>query len=285
MTDERRHDDSLEPSRKTAPGRTVSTVLLLLAIGFGILGLAVVSDAGVAAMPSSVTAFLSLSQDEDGEESSGVDVLRASSPMDAVVERAAEVQPQTPAPAVSGKQKVEARKPSSAGLSSADSVHAHLGIQALSPELRRLRDHVARRYRVASGMLTPLFLAVEEESRRRGIDPTLVVAIIAIESGFNPFAESAAGAQGLMQVIPKWHGDKIAARLDREVHARALFDPVLNVMVGIDVLVEAIERHGDLETALQAYNGAIDDPDRRYARRVLSMKRSLEQIANRQQRG
>jgi len=280
MTDDRRYDKEVEiaTGRDSVPGRVAATVLLVLACCTALLGLFVVSDPGEAAMAPTATALLPLPED-DGDDD--VDAA-AEAPQPVVSETAAPAAASAPAKKRVASSSVP-RESAKVAKAAGDSVQAHLGIQALSPEMRRVRDHVARRYRVASAALTPLFLTVEQEARRRGLDPTLVVAVIAIESEFNPFAESPDGAQGLMQVVPKWHVQRIHARLKRsKVPEDALFDPLLNVSVGIEVLAEAKQRHGSIEKALQAFAGAPDDPEQRYARRVLAMKRSLEQIARRQ---
>lgn len=148
----------------------------------------------------------------------------------------------------------------------------------LSAEMQRVRDYVARRYRVSTRALEPVLAAAQESGRKLGIDPLLIVAVIAVESSFNPFAESVAGAQGLMQVIPRFHMDKIG-------HDRgddALFDPQLNVRVGSLVLVEGLRRYGGLQEALQYYGGARSDPEATYANKVFDMKRRLMSAAGRQ---
>jgi len=79
----------------------------------------------------------------------------------------------------------------------------------LSPDLHRVKAYIAKRYQVSAVALEPLLIAAQQNGRSVGVDPMLLVAVMAIESRFNPFAESAMGAQGLMQVIPKWHPDKV----------------------------------------------------------------------------
>ncbi len=150
-------------------------------------------------------------------------------------------------------------------------------ITGLSPEMARVRDYVARRYRVSTRALEPVLAAAEQNGRSLGIDPLLIVAVMAIESSFNPFAESHMGAQGLMQVIPRFHMDKIGEHRGE----RALFDPLLNVQVGTQVLVEGLKRFGSLQAALQYYGGARDDPNAAYANKVLAMKRRLMSAAGR----
>lgn len=151
---------------------------------------------------------------------------------------------------------------------------AGYGLQ-LSAEMERVRDWVAQRYRVSSVALEPVLATAEATAREAGLDPLLIVAMMAIESSFNPMAESHAGAQGLMQVIPRWHMDKIGDDAPDD----ALFDPVFNVQVGTQVLVEGLQRYGTLQAALQYYGGARNDPEARYTKRVLSMKARLASAA------
>ena len=108
--------------------------------------------------------------------------------------------------------------------------------------------------------------------QERQIDPLLIVAIIGIESRFNPFAESTMGAQGLMQVIPRFHMDK----LPRNKGTKPLLDPVTNIRVGVRVLEDAIRRSGSLVAGLQSYAGS-SDPHGKYSSKVLAEKARLEE--------
>lgn len=142
----------------------------------------------------------------------------------------------------------------------------------LTPKMKLALDYVKRRYRVSPDAMTPVFEAVQIASKERKIDPLVIIAMIAIESRFNPFAESAMGAQGLMQVIPRFHLDKIPEGEDD----KALLDPVVNVKVGVHVLEEAIKRKGGLVKALQYYGGSAESGSE-YATRVLAEKARMEQ--------
>jgi soluble lytic murein transglycosylase-like protein len=150
-------------------------------------------------------------------------------------------------------------------------------VDLLSTEMKRVRDYVAKRYKVPTASLDPVLAAAEHRGRSSGIDPMLIVAVMAIESSFNPLAVSSMGAQGLMQVIPRFHMDKLGADRRKD----ALFDPLLNVRVGTEVLVEGLRRFGSMESALQYYGGALDDPNTAYANKVLAMKRRLVSAASR----
>lgn len=143
----------------------------------------------------------------------------------------------------------------------------------LSPRLRNALDSVSRRYRVAPEAVRPIFSAAQAAGRSLHLDPLLIIAVIGVESGFNPFSQSVMGAQGLMQVIPRFHQEKIPEGAGNA----PLLDPVTNVLVGARVLKESIARNGGVIEGLQQFAGASDDPDQRYANRVLAEKQRLEQ--------
>jgi len=96
--------------------------------------------------------------------------------------------------------------------------------------------------------------ALVREADARGIEPGLVLAVIAIESRFDAFAVSRVGAIGLMQLMPAT-GAYLARRHGVDWQgARTLFDPVTNVTLGVAYLEELRDRFEDLATALAAYN-------------------------------
>lgn len=148
---------------------------------------------------------------------------------------------------------------------------------SLTPPLAAVLDYVAQRYRVAGEALLPIFETVQTVARQRHMDPLLLIAVISIESRFNPISESPMGAQGLMQIIPRYHADKLT-----DVAANAPFlDPVTNVQIGARILQEAIRRQGSLMAGLQYYAGATDDEEQTYAAKVLAERLRLEQAARR----
>lgn len=152
------------------------------------------------------------------------------------------------------------------------------GQQSLSPQMKRVVDYLSRRYRVSSAGVEPLVASAEDVGKRVGLDPLLLVAVMAVESSFNPIAESAMGAQGLMQVIPRFHQEKL---VDQGSDA-SLLDPQTNIVVGARVLKEYLVRTGSMQNALQVYNGATDDAvGSMYANKVLAEKQRLEAAAKR----
>ena len=143
-------------------------------------------------------------------------------------------------------------------------------------EMRGVVENLARKDRVATTVIESLVVTAQAAGSRAGVDPMLIIAVMAIESGFNPIAESPMGAQGLMQVIPRFHQDK----LDR-VAGDSLLDPVTNIHVGAMILGEYIRRSGSLQEGLQTYAGAVGDEDAVYAARVLAEKQRIESVARR----
>ncbi|MCC7485524.1 MAG: lytic transglycosylase domain-containing protein [Burkholderiales bacterium] len=155
---------------------------------------------------------------------------------------------------------------------------ALLGPQTATPaensRYRALSDFVSRRYRVSQDMAYDLVQLAHIVGRQHGLDPLLIIAVIAIESRFNPIAESMAGARGLMQVIPKYHSDK----LEEFGGDKALFDPVANIKVGTRILKDYVRLTGNLGSALQMYAGALGDREDDYADKVMSEQQRLRKV-------
>jgi len=135
---------------------------------------------------------------------------------------------------------------------------------------------LARRYSVAPEPVSRLVQEAWAVGNRAKVEPTLILAVMAIESRFNPFAQSNVGAQGLMQVMTRVHDDKYEAFGG----TLAAFDPVTNLRVGVQVLKECIQRAGSLEEGLRYYVGAANlAEDSGYANRVLAEQDLLKAVA------
>jgi hypothetical protein len=135
---------------------------------------------------------------------------------------------------------------------------------------------LSKKYRVAPEPLSALVAEAYEIGGKTKLDPTLILAVMAVESGFNPFAQSPVGAQGLMQVMTVVHKDKyenFGGRL-------AAFDPVTNLRVGVKVLQDCIRRAGSLEAGLKFYVGAANsEDDGGYAAKVMAEHARLQLVA------
>jgi hypothetical protein len=140
-----------------------------------------------------------------------------------------------------------------------------------------LATWIARRYKVAPEPVAALVQEAWSIGQRAGLDPTLLLAIMAVESSFNPFAQSTVGAQGLMQVMTRVHDDKYEAFGG----TRAAFDPITNLRVGAQVLKECIERAGGLQEGLRFYVGAaLLSSDGGYADKVLAEQALMRNVAD-----
>jgi Transglycosylase SLT domain len=135
---------------------------------------------------------------------------------------------------------------------------------------------LSKKYNVAPEPLSALVVEAYEVGSKVKIEPTLILAVMAIESGFNPFAQSPVGAQGLMQVMTNIHREKY----DGFGGKLAAFDPVTNLRVGASVLRECITRAGSIEGGLRQYVGATSDAtEGGYAAKVMAEHARLRAVA------
>ena len=147
---------------------------------------------------------------------------------------------------------------------------------SLSREQAAVTQWLSRRYRVATEPVAALVQEAWAIGQRANLDPTLILAIIAIESSFNPFAQSPVGAQGLMQVMTRVHDDKYGPFGGNH----AAFDPITNLRVGVQVLKDCIVRAGSVAEGLRHYVGAaLHETDGGYAARVLAEQAHLRAVA------
>ena len=144
-------------------------------------------------------------------------------------------------------------------------------VDALSPNAELLAGFVARHYRVARESARDMVRTAFHEGQRNNVDPLLILAVIAVESRFNPIAESEQGALGLMQIVPRFHMDKLAP-----VDAPSFLLPHANIAIGARILKDSIQRGGGEVGGLQLYNGSFDDETCAYANRVQAERRRLE---------
>jgi soluble lytic murein transglycosylase-like protein len=152
------------------------------------------------------------------------------------------------------------------------------GAPARDPAEAILVKYLSRRFLIAAEATERMVGAAYSAAREVGLDPLLVLAVISVESRFNPIAESVMGAKGLMQIIPKYHPAKMLA-VGGEA---ALWDPESNIYVGARILQEYVYRTGTLEAGLQFYNGAFGDGRAQYASRVMAERdRLLEVVQSR----
>ena len=135
---------------------------------------------------------------------------------------------------------------------------------------------LSKRYRVASDAANMLVSTAYITAHEVKLDPLLILAVMAIESGLNPFAESPMGAKGLMQVMAKVHHDKF----DDVGGPQAALNPVANIRVGALILKDYVKRTGSVEGGLKTYVGAADlETDSGYGNKVLNEYKLLKKVS------
>jgi soluble lytic murein transglycosylase-like protein len=146
---------------------------------------------------------------------------------------------------------------------------------------------VLERYPTGLAVVTKVELAevIYEEATRYNHDPKFILALIAIESEFKNWAVSSKGAKGLMQIMPEV-GQFLAQEMGIEwTGDRTLFNPYLNIKMGVYYLTHLMHLFDDPGIALTAYNYGPtyvkDLMDRnqeipyQYYRRILTVYRTL----------
>ncbi len=147
------------------------------------------------------------------------------------------------------------------------------GVEGITPAQERgLRSYLARKYRIASSVAGALISTAFIVAKEMDLDPQLILAVIAIESRYNPYAESHVGAQGLMQVMTRVHKDKFTEFTDGTI---AALHPIANIRVGSRILRDCIDRRGSVERGLACYVGATGPNDGGYGAKVLAERRRI----------
>jgi soluble lytic murein transglycosylase-like protein len=144
-----------------------------------------------------------------------------------------------------------------------------------APKYRAIGEHLSRRFQISSELTTQVVAKAFAVGQELKLDPLLILAVIAVESRFNPVAESGMGAKGLMQIIPRFHPEKFEP-LGGE---RVAFEPAANITVGAKILKEYIRRTGDLADALQMYVGAsTEENENGYSSKVIAERERLQGV-------
>lgn len=139
-------------------------------------------------------------------------------------------------------------------------------------EKQVLTEYIVDKFNKPKALASRIVDTVYKEAAALNVAPLLALAIIERESSFKPDAANPSGATGLMQVMRKYHTDKLA----QLGHGASLYHPETNIKVGIQVLREYVSlAAGNVQRALTQYSGGSTD----YAKAVLQKQRSLERLA------
>ena len=138
----------------------------------------------------------------------------------------------------------------------------------------RVAKWIARKYRVSNEAVREIVEISFSAGDKFEVDPYVVIAIIAIESSFNPLAESGAGALGLMQVMPLIHRKKF----EKYGGFEKSLDVKVNIYVGTEILKNFYLRYGNYQRALLAYVGVSQNSNSSYPKKVLRLRDRLKKL-------
>ena len=148
-------------------------------------------------------------------------------------------------------------------------------VKSLPKDQMAVTYWLSRKYRVSPEPMGALVSEAWSVGERSQIAPTLILAVMAIESKFNPFASGTQGGMGLMQIEPQANSETLKPFGGR----LAAFDPRTNLRVGARLLQELLQKSNSVEAALQAYAMASGQTgDTQYIDRVLSEQKQLERL-------
>jgi len=139
-------------------------------------------------------------------------------------------------------------------------------------QMKALEHYIARKYRVAKAVTDRIVESAIVVGAELDINPVLILAVMSVESRFNPYAESGAGAQGLMQIMTRVHTDKFEKFGEGPEDA---FHPEVNIRIGGQILYDCIRRRGSVTNGLKCYVGATTPDDGGYSKKVLSEMRRM----------
>lgn len=153
--------------------------------------------------------------------------------------------------------------------------------EARDPEVDAVIEHLAPlAQQMGDAERVALASALVEASREHGLPPAFVLAVIEVESRFDPYAISPVGALGLMQVLPST-GAPVARRLGIPWRGpQTLFDPHANVRIGAAYLRELIDRYSNIRAALAAYNWGPGEIDSRLRSGTVLPVTYVERVLN-----
>ena len=148
-------------------------------------------------------------------------------------------------------------------------------VQELMPEQAKVTHWLSRKYKVAPQPLETLVAEAWQLGQLSQLPPTLILAVMAVESGFNPFAKGKQGAMGLMQIEPEAHMDT----LNQFGGRLAAFDPITNLRIGARQLQASVQQAGSIEEGLRQYSHASGQAnDTLYIEKVLAERKQLDRI-------
>jgi soluble lytic murein transglycosylase-like protein len=152
-------------------------------------------------------------------------------------------------------------------------------LEDLTPDQAAVTRWLSRKYRVSSEPMGAMVAEAWRLGERSQLPPSLILAIMAVESRFNPFASGSQGNVGLMQLEIKAH----AETLGQFGGPLSAFDPLTNVRVGVRHLQSLLQQTSSLEEALALYGASSGQAmESQYVDRVRAEQRQLDQVTDKQ---
>jgi hypothetical protein len=146
----------------------------------------------------------------------------------------------------------------------------------LTPGQGQVTSYLAKRYSVSPEAVESIVRLAYKVGKEEKVEPTLILAIVGVESSYNPFAASPVGARGLMQIMPKIHKDKFEALSPGDWSP---LNPEMNMRVGAKIIREYTRRTGSVNAALRWYVGAaVHGNDGGYPDKVLGLKSRIDSV-------
>jgi soluble lytic murein transglycosylase-like protein len=143
--------------------------------------------------------------------------------------------------------------------------------QELAAKAKALSAHISEKFKVDPAHANNVVTSAMQTASKTGLPPTLVLAVIAVESSFKASARNG-NARGLMQIIPFWHKEKVQAVGGPE----ELMKVDKNIATGSSILKEYIDRHGSVFQGLYRYNASSKAKE--YSEKVLKQKNGFEAV-------
>lgn len=145
-----------------------------------------------------------------------------------------------------------------------------------SHKIKALSNFIQHNFKVSQAKASVIVGEAFRNGLKQGLQPELILAIIAVESRFKEKAVSPVGAQGLMQVMAKAHPKKIKSIGG----TRALYDPKKNISVGSKILSQYKSlSKGNIRRALLRYNGSLGNARSRYPDKVFRIYKQMKTTA------
>jgi soluble lytic murein transglycosylase-like protein len=142
-------------------------------------------------------------------------------------------------------------------------------------KVQKLSRYIKDKYDVPVQKASNIVSEALRNGTQHGLDPELILAVIAVESTFREKAVSSRGARGLMQVKANSHQGKVKSIGG----AHALFSADKNIHTGSKILADYLDDHnGNLRRALLSYSGSQKNPKSSYPDKVLHVYRNLKQV-------